>query len=344
MGDRAVSGTVELVDTDAPPVKRRGARGLLRRLGSGAGVVFWIALPLLSILAVVGYFTASVALGTTPPFAIVDGQSMRPNFNPGDFVVIKGVAGHEIEVGDVIAIQTPASFVEDRGALPEVVHRVVRIESGPGYIDFITKGDNNPDEDPFLVRPANIRGKVIARYPGLGFPVLFARAEQGRIFLAAIGVALLGYFLIAAIERRQETAELESPRTALEALTQETHENRESLRELVGAVSDYGYHLRSHTQILQSMSAASERLAEVTNGLSQALPNLTPPLRDADLLEYLRSESYVEWSLFVPERAAAVLGRSRERVLADLVRLAALGTLQVVAVEPPALYRYRLSP
>lgn len=319
-----------------------GRHRLLPRLRSGLGIAFWVAIPAVSILMVAGYFASSVALGTTPPFAVVSGQSMRPAHSPGDLVVIKALPTHEIEVGDVVAILTPADFVEERGFPRELVHRVIDITRIGGFVEFTTKGDNNPQADPFRVFPDNIRGKVIAHYPGLGYPVLFFRSSQGLIFLSAFAIAVIGYFLIAAIERRQEAAELESPRVAMEYLAEETHSNGERLEELVGAVSEYGEHLRSHTEILRSMSAASQSLAAVTERLGRTVSTLREPDRAAALIDYLAEQAYAEWSLVVPDRAAVAIGRSRAEVLSEFARLGILGRLEVRALQPPDLYRYRL--
>lgn len=48
-------------------------------------------------------------------------------------------------------------------------------------------------------------------------------------------------------------------------------EMRESLQELVGAVSDYGEHLASHTKVLKAMSGASQDLAETVARLRTLL-------------------------------------------------------------------------
>lgn len=325
-------------DAGSPPA----GRASLSRVWSALGVVFWVTIPVLSILAVVGYFAASVTLGTTPPFAVVSGQSMRPAHSPGDLVVIQGAPTREIEVGDVVAILVPRDFVEERGFPSEVVHRVIEVGGSEGLVEFRTQGDNNAEADPFRVFPDNIRGKVIAHYPGLGYPVLFFRAQQGLIFLAALGAVVVGYFVIAAIERREETAQVESPRTALAALAEETRDTAGRLEELVGAVSDYGEHLRSHTQILQSMSAASVSLAAVTNQLGRTIGAPQPTQHRGDLLDELRRDAYAEWSLFVPGRTAAALGQRPADVVAGLVRLAATGWLEIRAVRTPELYRYRL--
>lgn len=112
---------------------------------------------------------------------------------------------------------------------------------------------------------------------------------------------MIGYFIIAAVERRQEAAEKENPARAIEGLAAELHglrevvtttaapavapidpgdltrlvaehtEDRETIRELVGAVREYGEHLRSHTRAVQEMAAAAGDLARAAEQIRQSL-------------------------------------------------------------------------
>lgn len=360
------------------------------------GDLVWLTVPVLAVLAVAAYFVGGILLGAIPPFTVVDGQSMRPTYQPGDLLVVRGVAAGDIEVGDILSVMPPASQVEDNGLPGEIVHRVVRIQYPDDGMKIITQGDNNPEEDSFVSHPTSVRGEIVGRVPGLGYPVLFFRSEQGRIFLAAIGLAIIGYFVVAAIERRQEAAELESPRDALERLTAEirqlgglvagsgapartgelevlaleSHEVRETMGDLVGAVSEYGHHLRSHTAILQAMSQASQELSRVVEGLgavvelgrtpgdvpfSAAPPTalaasaaeLTPTVPHCSLEPYLfawlRGNAYQEWSLLALQPVAHRLGHDNATIQSALVRLALADRIELRPVRASDLYRYRLS-
>lgn len=253
------------------------SRGRSRRGRWTVADVFWLAAPIIAFALIIAYFVASAVLGTTPPFSVVHGQSMRPTFAPGDLVVIQGVAAHEVDVGDVISIVPPLDEQEEKGLPSEIVHRVVEVEGSEGQPVFITRGDNNSGDDAFRTFPANVRGEVVYRVPGLGFPLLFFRSQQGRIFAIAAGLALIGYFLISAIERRQEAAALENPRAIIEEVREENLEIQATVRELVGAVSEYGEHLRSHTGAVQGMSAASQQLASVAAELRGSMAVFADP-------------------------------------------------------------------
>lgn len=230
--------------------------------------IAWAFVPLVAIAAVAAYFAASIALGASPPFAVVDGQSMRPTYTPGDLIVIRGIAAEDVEKGDIISITVPEEVREDKGLPGVIVHRVVKIRGEAPDLTFITQGDNNPGIDAFVTRPGDIRGEAISSVSGLGYPVLFFRAQQGLILLAALGLALVGYFVIAAVERRQEAAQLESPREAieelaaeLERLVDEQEGDRATLSQLVSAVDDYGRHLQSHTAAVKDLARAAQDLA-----------------------------------------------------------------------------------
>ncbi|GAB6986247.1 signal peptidase I [Nocardioides pyridinolyticus] len=288
----------------SPPSRRAsGSRRRARRRGL-IGDLLWLVAPVLAVGGVIAYFGASVALGVNPPFSVVDGQSMRPTFSPGDLVIVKGVPAQDLEVGDIVSISTPEEAKKEKHLPDEIVHRIVKQRGAASDVSYITKGDNNPGEDAFVTRPSDVRGVVVKSIPGLGYPVLFFRSQQGRIFGAALGIVIVGYFVIAAVERRQEAAELESPTRAVEQLgaefqqlreavtssvppgldpeevtqlLREHQEDRETLYVLVGAVQEYGEHLRSHTRAVQSMAAAAEDLARVTEQIRSVLATAEEP-------------------------------------------------------------------
>lgn len=86
-------------------------------------------------------------------YIIVIGDSMEPTLYQGDFVMAK--VSSDYRVGDIIAYEKFNSTV---------VHRIVDItEEG-----FITKGDNNPDPDPWVVKKDEILGKYLLSIPRFG--------------------------------------------------------------------------------------------------------------------------------------------------------------------------------
>lgn len=85
------------------------------------------------------------------PFGIeilkVESNSMAPNFNKEDLIIIK--EEKEYEVGDIITFKTLDGIY--------VTHRIIeKDENG-----FITKGDNNNTKDDEKVTKEQICGKVV---------------------------------------------------------------------------------------------------------------------------------------------------------------------------------------
>lgn len=127
-------------------------------------------------------------------------------------------------------------------------------------------------------------------------------------------------------------------------------------------MTEYGAHLRSHTSILKSMSDASSGLAAVVAELhrtpeatQETPPREVHPARPKDpaaptpeprwldaLLDYLRSSSYSEWSLLIPEVAARVVGTTSEAVVRTLATLPDV-ELIYATVGDETIYRYRLT-
>lgn len=99
----------------------------------------------------------------------VTSGSMRPEVNPGDVVVTRGVkpaqACQRLSVGDLVSYDRPGQGL--------VTHRVVAVSRGE-FLDgtncrFTTQGDANAQADA-PVGPAQVRGKVLFSLPWIGWP------------------------------------------------------------------------------------------------------------------------------------------------------------------------------
>lgn len=88
-------------------------------------------------------------------FAAYAGPSMNPTLREPEIMEIRPYDSRPLRVGDV------ALFLSPQADHP-VVHRVVRIT--PAGIS--TLGDNNTREDPLLLQPKNIKGRVVAAWRG----------------------------------------------------------------------------------------------------------------------------------------------------------------------------------
>lgn len=86
---------------------------------------------------------------------MLDSNSMDPLLDEGTTILtIKPKLEEDILIGDIIVFNV--NFTEHN-----IVHRVINITKDENGIFFITKGDNNPSEDPLKVRLKNIIAVVV---------------------------------------------------------------------------------------------------------------------------------------------------------------------------------------
>lgn len=100
-------------------------------------------------------------------------KSMEPIIHIGDAVVYKKTDTNKIITGDIIVYKLDNIMV---------VHRVseIKYDSNTGII-FITKGDNNRSEDIKHVEQDQIKGKVIAIIPKIGYPTVWVKGFLNTI-------------------------------------------------------------------------------------------------------------------------------------------------------------------
>lgn len=104
------------------------------------------------------------------PYSIYS-QSMYPNIQKGDIVIIEKCSIDEIKEKDIIEYQDGNKII---------VHRVERIEyNKKGEKIYITKGDNNNGIDDINVTKNMIIGKVIYKVPYLGWPSILINTRKG---------------------------------------------------------------------------------------------------------------------------------------------------------------------
>lgn len=84
------------------------------------------------------------------PFKIYTGPSMNPTFRTLDGLQIVPYHGRTIRPGDVIVFNLP-------GLNRKATHRVVSIDSQ----GIRTRGDNNPYDDPWILTPDQVVGRVV---------------------------------------------------------------------------------------------------------------------------------------------------------------------------------------
>ncbi len=200
------------------------------------------------------------------PFMAIAGKSMEPTLSAGDLVVIKKVSPLEIKEGDVIIFEVPGP-IRDYYNYPLVVaHRVIEIQQRNGEIVFRTKGDNT-GEDPFIVRPIDLKGKVGETIPLLGLPLFFLQSKQGLISVAAI-LFLVG---LGTYSREIGLMKRKVQKAVFAPILEEQREVKKALNDFASATQEYAQHLKSHTEAIQGLAKSAEKLAKITEKLDKQL-------------------------------------------------------------------------
>lgn len=324
-------------------------------------------LAVLAVVAAVTLVGGLIVLRTFPPLATVMSSSMEPAIGVGDIVVLK--AEDNPEVGDVVRFDVGLEAQQKAGYPSQVLHRVISVDREART--FRTQGDNMANPDPFQVPYDAIEGRVVWRIPQAGRLLGFFVSPFGLLWLAIatfVLVVLPFYDLhregkeldvaeLLAIEQLSEkVGELEETTVQRVVVVPEVvprpddevepdDEVKEVLHELVGAVGEYGAHLRSHTAILRSMSDAAQELSSVTSLLREQLSvraaDPAPPPGTPELLARLSEAAIDGRGVADPQELAIVVGIPTVEVEAGLAALAGAG---LVSFEPLAHGRvaYRL--
>lgn len=114
------------------------------------------------VAAVLIYYGLIYFLGTDRPVIDVVSESMSPNINKGDLVIVKRAAPQDITIGDVIVFDTLSE------PLP-VIHRIYKINDDG---TFQTLGDNNrgvQHDWEKQIEPGDIVGKAVLVIPYIGW-------------------------------------------------------------------------------------------------------------------------------------------------------------------------------
>lgn len=227
-----------------------------------------IGLGLLIIACILGFLTIKGTL----PFMPILGKSMEPTLKSGSLLTIEPVNPGDVRVGDIIIYNVPEMVREYYNYPPVVSHRVIEVKTVPS-LGFRTKGDNT-GEDPFTVRPIDIRGTVGSQIPYLGLPLLFFQSQQGIIFVV-VALVLLTVFLyggellrggtlvhrgiFAPVINEEKRANRMLTRK-MEVTEKKIDTTEQALEKFSTAIAEYAQHLASHTSAVQSLAEASHEL------------------------------------------------------------------------------------
>lgn len=115
----------------------------------------------------------------------VQSGSMEPAIKTGSVIFVKPSASYA--TGDIVTRRTLDPKVT-------VTHRIVEeAADDTGQAVFKTKGDANDAADAEFVSPESIIGKTVFSFPFLGYPVSYAKTQQGLIVLIVIPAVIIIY-------------------------------------------------------------------------------------------------------------------------------------------------------
>lgn len=153
----------------------------------------WTVFALLSVVGVllIYYFLSSKLYATQgekfePAFSIytIVSGSMEPTINVYDVIINSKIDDNEkIKVNDVVTFTSTSTNT----AGMTITHRVVGVRNlDDGSLCYVTRGDNNTNEDTNCVARKNIIGKVSAVIPQLGRIQFFLASKFGWLLVIVI--------------------------------------------------------------------------------------------------------------------------------------------------------------
>lgn len=128
----------------------------------------WMVTSILSI----GIIWFAVGVFPVYPSVVATG-SMEPMIMPGDMILVDKVEKmgdiDRLKAGDVIQFKRENILIS---------HRIVEVIEREKAKSFRTKGDNNNVEDRELVKPGDVKGRIIQVVPKIGWPTLLIKKKD----------------------------------------------------------------------------------------------------------------------------------------------------------------------
>jgi signal peptidase len=129
---------------------------------------------------------------------------MEPNLPKGSLTLTLPINTDNIEVGDIIV------FTLDSSPDTTISHRVVEVITG-STPSFYTQGDANYQKDLWIVKSANVKGKIYFHVPFVGSVVNsisdYVRSMVGLITLVCIPTLIIIISTIVGIKPRNTLRE-----------------------------------------------------------------------------------------------------------------------------------------
>lgn len=157
-----------------------------------------------------------LSIGQGSKYYVVFSDSMIPNINTGDIVIVakedyETISSYNnLKIDDIIVFKPELPTKPDMAPDRMIVHRVVAIETDSNGTRLIrAKGDANPDSIPgvdFPIKFENYAGKVTKVIHHIGIVLMYfdliARVLFQPVFYGIIG-SIIGIILVLELKKRQ---------------------------------------------------------------------------------------------------------------------------------------------
>lgn len=155
------------------------------------------------------FFSLSNQLGGWRGF-VVSSASMDPTLTTGSLVLTKAIQPMQLKSGDIITFISPT---KDRQF---ITHRISKLVQKEKPISFKTKGDNNNNEDNWILAGGGVVGKVMVTVPYLGYLLSFSQTKLGIILfilLPALWILYDELLVIGRLFKNRKPVSAVSPET-----------------------------------------------------------------------------------------------------------------------------------
>lgn len=118
-------------------------------------------------------------------------------FNKNDLIIIKKVDSANLEIGEI------ATYIASDGSV--ITHRIIDKKTDEeGNVLYTMKGDNSPSSDIDPVKPEQIQGIYVKRFPKIGGIAMKMSEPIGVFVLMLIPLSILGVVYVIQNRKKPE--------------------------------------------------------------------------------------------------------------------------------------------
>ena len=189
-------------ETLARPAALSAGRHAPSVTGWVARTTSWLATGV-AVICALGFLAVAVGPRFAPYRTVTElSGSMSPQIRTGDLVVDVAEPAAAVRPGQVLSFKAPTA------GHPVTTHRVISVERRDGKTLIRTRGDANPNADPWLARvDDDTVWRVRAVVPVLGAVIRALRSPAAHATLLYVAPAGLLCWLLVGIWRRPVTAD-----------------------------------------------------------------------------------------------------------------------------------------